>query len=129
VPTEEDFDAATLVEVLKHLPEDLKRSSIEEIHRGLRDDGVLLLTTPHRGWFAWLDPMDLKRRLRLTTGKGHKHYSLEEIRHPLDGLFSIKTIHRSSLVLHPISTCLGVGNNKRWRHLRSGQSDWNSRHD
>lgn len=123
------FDVVTFVEVLEHVPEHLERSCLEEIRRVIRDDGVLLLTTPHRGWFAWLDPMDLKRRLRLTQGKGHKHYSLDEIRELLDGLFVMETLHRSSLVLHPLSTWLGIGNRNRLRRLRSTLSDWDYNHD
>lgn len=122
------FDVVTFVEVLEHLPVDMERCSLEEIRRVLKDDGVLLLTTPHRGWFAWLDPMDAKRRLRIRKGKGHKHYSMDEIRSLLDGLFQIEMVHRSSLVLHPISTWLGIGNLKRWPRFRSALSDWDYRH-
>jgi SAM-dependent methyltransferase len=122
------FDAVTFVEVLEHLPPNLERASLQEIRRVLKEDGVLLLTTPHRGWFAWLDPMDAKRRLRIHRGKGHKHYSMEEIRSLLDGLFEIEDIHLSSFVFHPISTWLGIGNRNRWPRFRAALSDWDYRH-
>ncbi|MDQ3897249.1 MAG: class I SAM-dependent methyltransferase [Actinomycetota bacterium] len=122
------FDVVTFVEVLEHLPTHLERLALEEIRRVLRPDGLLLLTTPHKGWFAWLDPMDTKRRLRLQHGKGHKHYSMDEIRALLDGLFEIELVHRSSLILHPISTWLGIGNRNRWPTLRAALSDWDYRH-
>jgi len=122
------FEAVTFVEVLEHLPPQLERPALEEIRRVLTEDGVLLLTTPHKGWFAWLDPMDVKRRLRLEAGKGHKHYSMDEIGTLLDGLFEIEEVHRSSLVFHPVSTWLGIGNRDRWRRVRAALSDWDYRH-
>ena len=122
------FDVVVFSEVIEHLPADLERPALEEIHRVLRVDGVLLLTTPHQGWFAWLDPMDVKRRLGLRPGKGHKHYTVAEIEELFSGLFTIDTLHLSSLILHPISTWLGAGNQNRWLRFRSRLSDWDYRH-
>jgi SAM-dependent methyltransferase len=122
------FDVVTFAEVLEHLPSELERRALEEIRRVLRADGMLLLTTPHRGLFAWLDPMDVKRRLGIRPGKGHKHYSVVEIEDLLNGLFVIEKLHLSSLILHPLSTWAGIGNRKRWLRVRSFLSDWDYRH-
>lgn len=122
------FDVVTCSEVLEHVPVEVERPMIEECRRVLRDDGLFLFTTPHRGWFAWLDPMDTKRRLRLRAGKGHKHYTVDEIEALFEGLFKIDQLHLSSLLLHPISTWLGLGNQSRWLPLRGWMSDWDYQH-
>lgn len=122
------FDVVTCSEVLEHVPEEVERPMIEECRRVLRDDGLFLFTTPHRGWFAWLDPLDAKRRLGLRKGKGHKHYTVDEIEGLFDGLFIIEEMHLSSLVLHPLSTWLGLGNQRRWLRVRGLMSDWDYEH-
>jgi len=43
------FDAVTCIEVLEHLSDDGK--ALDEIHRVLKPDAVLVLTVPHRHWF------------------------------------------------------------------------------
>jgi ubiquinone/menaquinone biosynthesis C-methylase UbiE len=122
------FDVVTCSEVLEHVPAEIERALIAEMRRVITEDGTLLFTTPHRGWFAWLDPMDAKRRLGLRAGKGHKHYTVEEIHDLFDGLFSIAELDLNSLVLHPLSTWLGAGNRERWQRLRRALSDWDYRH-
>lgn len=122
------FDTVVCSEVMEHLPVELERRALEEMRRVLRISGRLLLTTPHAGAFAWLDPMDVKRRLRLRPGKGHKHYSVQEISQLLSGLFVIELLDLNSLLFHPISTALGVGNQHRLRQLREALSDWDYSH-
>jgi len=122
------FDVVTCSEVLEHVPVPLERPMIEECRRVLRDDGIFLFTTPHRGWFAWLDPLDAKRRLGLRSGKGHKHYTVDEIEILFDGLFKIDVLHLSSLIIHPLSTWLGFGQQQRWSRFRGWLSDWDYQH-
>jgi SAM-dependent methyltransferase len=122
------FDAVVCSEVVEHVPPEMERPLLEEMRRVISPDGTLLLTTPHRGWFGWLDPLDAKRRLGLRKGKGHKHYSVDEIEALLDGLFRINYLDRNSLFLHPVSTWLGAGNQLRWPRLRALISDWDYRH-
>lgn len=122
------FDVVTFSEVLEHLPADLERPAIGELRRVVADHGTLILTTPHKGWFAWLDPLDAKRRLRLRGGEGHKHYTIDDIERLLDGLFEIVELDRNSLILHPVSTWLGMGNQDRWIRLRGWMSDWDYQH-
>jgi ubiquinone/menaquinone biosynthesis C-methylase UbiE len=80
------FDTVVSSEVLEHLPTGMERPALAEIRRVITPNGRLLLTTPHKGWFAWLDPMDAKRRLRLRH-RGHRHYSWGQIEALLAGLF------------------------------------------
>jgi hypothetical protein len=83
---------------------------------------------PHRGWFAWLDPLHAKRRLGLRHGKGHKHYAVDEVAQLLNRLFEIVTLDRKSPLLHPISTWLGIGSQGRWPRLRGAIRDWDYQH-
>lgn len=122
------FDTVVCSEVVEHLAVELERPALEEMRRVLRISGRLLLTTPHAGAFAWLDPMDAKRRLGLRPGKGHKHYSVPEISQLLSGLFVIDHLDLNSFLFHPISTALGVGNQHRLRRLREALSDWDYTH-
>lgn len=122
------FGVVTCSEVIEHVPADLERPMLEEIRRVMTSDGTLLLTTPHRGWFAWLDPMDAKRRLGFRHDKGHKHYTVSEIEALFAGLFRIEHLDLNSLVLHPLSTWLGFGNQDRWGRLRGALSDWDYQH-
>lgn len=122
------FDVIVFSEVLEHLPASLERGVIEELRRVITTDGTLILTTPHAGWFAWLDPLDTKRRIGLRRGKGHKHYTVSEIERLFSGLFDITNLDLNSLILHPISTWLGLGDQSRWTHLRGKLSDWDYQH-
>jgi SAM-dependent methyltransferase len=117
------FDAIVFSEVLEHLPSGMERAALEEIRRVITPKGTLLLTTPHRGWFAWLDPMDAKRRLRLRK-VGHRHYSRDEIDELLAGLFRIDVFERSALILYAFSTALGTLNLSSLLRFRQRISDW-----
>ena len=125
----DSFDVVTCSEVLEHLPTELEDLCMAEIRRVIKPDGTLLFTVPHHGWFDWLDPMDLKRRLGIRPGKGHKHYSLGEIEALFADRFEIVELHRCSAVLYPLSTWLGAGNQNRWLPLRTAISDWDYRRD
>ena len=59
------FDYVTCVEVLEHLPAELRPAAFREMHRVLRPGGRLILTVPHAGLFTWLDSNNV--RLRLPT--------------------------------------------------------------
>src|SRR3990170_1748899 len=48
------FDAVLMLDVLEHVNDDGK--SIDEIVRVLRAGGYLILSTPHKGLFGFLDP-------------------------------------------------------------------------
>jgi ubiquinone/menaquinone biosynthesis C-methylase UbiE len=50
---DESFDVVTCCDTFEHVADE--RASLDEMWRVLRPGGVLILSTPHRGLFAWLD--------------------------------------------------------------------------
>ena len=93
------FDCVTCLEVLEHLPERNWKAAIEEMKRTLKPGGVLILTVPHAGLFAWLDSNNVRHRLpllyRTIFGRGlrdlgydstgrtvewHKHFHVSELK-------------------------------------------------
>lgn len=57
------LDAVTCCDVLEHMSDDVRRDALSEILRVLADDGVLIVTTPHKGLFAFADPENFKFRV------------------------------------------------------------------
>lgn len=56
------FRAVTLIEVLEHVSDEVV--VLDEIRRVLVAGGTLVLTTPHAGRWAWLDPDNFKFRAK-----------------------------------------------------------------
>jgi SAM-dependent methyltransferase len=54
------FDAVVCLDVLEHVKDEL--AAINELHRVLAPGGLLLLSTPHRGAFSILDPVNYPPR-------------------------------------------------------------------
>jgi SAM-dependent methyltransferase len=54
--------AVTCLDVLEHMPGELRRAALGEMRRVLRPDGVLVVTTPHKGLLAFADPENFKFR-------------------------------------------------------------------
>jgi SAM-dependent methyltransferase len=108
----EAFDCVVFSEVLEHVPQELETQCIAEIRRILCAGGTLILTTPHRGTFAWLDPLEMKPHLRRLSGalrgqgrivKGHKHYGLDELSALLNPHFVIRKVERTGKILYPLA--------------------------
>lgn len=55
-------DAVTCCDVLEHMPAAVRLAALREIHRVLRPDGVLVVTTPHKGLLEIADPENFKFR-------------------------------------------------------------------
>jgi SAM-dependent methyltransferase len=101
---EGQFDAVVLSDVLEHVGQELQQGVISEARRVLKPGGLLILTVPHTGWTAFLDPMDVKRRLprpyrwymrrsgyepSTATDIGHAHLSRRDLVRLLDGYFVV----------------------------------------
>jgi len=103
----ETFDVAILSEVIEHVGDENKQLVIDEACRTLKPGGLFIFSCPYAGIFAWLDPMDFKRRftpvyrlyMRVSGYKpstpiriGHKHLSIKEIRTLFAGRFVIEKV-------------------------------------
>jgi len=115
------FDAVVMLEVIEHTRSDT--AAVAEIRRVLRVGGTLILSTPHAGIFAFLDPYNLRRALqqrfpraygaagwlvRFESGQftanvdRHRHYTLDELVALLGGDFVIRTVYRGGLLIFPL---------------------------
>ncbi len=115
---DQSFGAVMLTEVLEHTRDD--RATLKEIARVTRPGGVLLVSTPHRGLFAALDPDNVLNsffksisRLRLPKPGGgkfyenfkfdwHRHYSEAELRALLGDDWVIEKVYFGGLLLYPL---------------------------
>jgi SAM-dependent methyltransferase len=120
------FDAVVGLEVIEHTASDT--AAIAELHRVLRVGGTLILSTPHVGTFAFLDPHNLRRAVarrlpfvasgvdrfaryhnaQLTDNlNGHRHYRRDELTRLLEPRFAVRATYRGGLLLYPLMA-LGV---------------------
>ncbi len=106
------FDCVVFSEVIEHVPAEEEQRCIRELHRVCRPGGRLILTTPHRGTFWWLDPLMFKTHLRKLAGlargrrmrlKGHKHYRVDELRALIEPDFVIESVDRVGWLLYPLA--------------------------
>jgi 2-polyprenyl-3-methyl-5-hydroxy-6-metoxy-1,4-benzoquinol methylase len=117
----EAFDAIVMLEVIEHTDSDA--AAMAEIRRVLKPGGVLVLSTPHAGLFAFLDPYNLRRAaqrtwpaayrlasrlVRFESGQftdnldHHRHYRLKDLAALLEQDFIIHIVHRGGLFLYPL---------------------------
>ncbi len=134
---ESSFDAIVMLEVVEHARSD--RAALAEIRRVLKPGGILILSTPHAGLFAFLDPYNLRRSLgrrfprlcalaarlvRFESGQftenleRHRHYRMREISALLGPEFTIRAVHRGGLLLYPLTAaCISVVG-RLWKNAR-----------
>jgi ubiquinone/menaquinone biosynthesis C-methylase UbiE len=131
------FDCVTCLEVLEHLPEPNWRQAIREMQRVLKPGGVLIVTVPHAGMFAWMDSNNVRHRLpglyrRVLRGglrdanydaldrhvEWHKHFTKSELETVIgrDGWSNVRFSY-GGLFLMPLTDWLS------WPFYRAGKSD------
>jgi 2-polyprenyl-3-methyl-5-hydroxy-6-metoxy-1,4-benzoquinol methylase len=97
-----DFDVVIAADVFEHIQIEDEEAFIAKCVSSLKRGGKLIVSVPHKGAFAWLDPYEIKPlihrtlvRLGMMKGvhngscdirKGHKHYRLDELNGQFSGL-------------------------------------------
>ena len=122
IPFEDDsFDYVTCIEVLEHLPPDLRPKAFTEMRRVLLPGGRLVMTVPHAGWFSWLDSNNMRFRFpwiyKCVVGRGrrdgnyekqarkvewHHHFTLAEMVDLAGNGWEIECVERGGLFLYPL---------------------------
>ncbi|HEU4686129.1 MAG TPA: class I SAM-dependent methyltransferase [Nitrospira sp.] len=116
------FDAVVMLEVIEHTASDA--AAIRELRRVLKPGGLLILSTPHAGLFAWLDPYNVRRTVqqraplvatltgrlaRFSNGQftdnldWHRHYRVAELRRLLHPSFAVRGVYRGGFWLYPVA--------------------------
>ena len=130
----ESFDAVILTDVLEHVADE--RATLNELFRVLKPGGCLIITTPHKGLFAFLDPDNyawhlrtkfprLYRRLfRMKHGREpspkvgyeskHRHYRLDDLVGLLENsafkhYYEVERVFRSGLFCSVLTSNLFEG--------------------
>uniref|UniRef100_B8HY93 Methyltransferase type 11 n=1 Tax=Cyanothece sp. (strain PCC 7425 / ATCC 29141) TaxID=395961 RepID=B8HY93_CYAP4 len=118
---DQSFQYVTCTEVLEHLPSHLWSVAFSEMQRVLQPGGRLILTTPHAGWFAWLDSNNIRFRLpqlyRMFIGRGlrdapllacnrkvewHYHFTKDELINLSGSGWKIVATQYGGLLLYPL---------------------------
>ncbi|MBD1846521.1 methyltransferase domain-containing protein [Cyanobacteria bacterium FACHB-63] len=121
----ESFDYVTCTEVLEHIPVELRSQGLQEMQRVLKPNGYLVLSTPHRGWFDWMDAGNLRFRMpgvyRWIVKGGlrdssyealnrhvewHGHFKFEELMAIAGEGWKVITVERGGLFLFPLMDLL-----------------------
>jgi len=91
------YDSIIAADVFEHIPLEQESAFVEKCVASLRPGGSMVISVPHQGTFACLDPYQVKPAVhrilarfhlykRIHNGccdirKGHKHYALHELMH------------------------------------------------
>lgn len=134
---DDTFDCVTCLEVIEHLPEENWAIAIADMRRVLKPGGVLIVTVPHAGMFAWMDSNNVRHRLpalyRMIVRRGlrdsnysalerqvewHKHFTKKELERIIgdSGWESVRFSYGGSF-LFPLADWLS------WPFYRAGRSD------
>jgi SAM-dependent methyltransferase len=103
------YDSVIAADVFEHILLEQEHAFVDKCVSALRPGGSMIISVPHRGTFACLDPYQIKpaihrilSRLGLYKSmhngfcdirKGHKHYSLEEIAEKFSSLQVSKVVY------------------------------------
>jgi SAM-dependent methyltransferase len=126
----------TCIEVLEHVPADLRARALAEMRRVLRPGGRLVLRVPHAGLFAFLDPNNLRFRFprlyRRLIGRGrrddgfdggssgvvwHHHFTRQELLTLAGEGWQVEAWRRGGLLITPLVDLA------RWPFYRTGRGD------
>ncbi|HEX9444303.1 MAG TPA: class I SAM-dependent methyltransferase [Candidatus Binatia bacterium] len=131
---EGSFDAIVMLEVIEHTASD--SAAIEEVRRTLKPQGALVLSTPHAGLFAFLDPCNIRktaerlfpRLCRVAASAArfesnqftenmerHRHYRPQQIIGLLGPDFEVHAMHRGGLLLYPLAAASISVVGRLWR--------------
>jgi|GEM_PF-747618 len=138
----EQFDRVFCTEVIEHIPPELRAQGFREMQRVLKPGGVLVLTVPHAGWFAWMDSNNVRFRLprlyQRLVGNGlrdrnyehlgrhvewHEHFRLDELLKLAGAGWETRLVKHGGLLLYPLMDWLSWPFYRRGRHdhwLRRG---------
>lgn len=110
------FDTIVLNDVIEHVRNE--KECLNEIFRILQPSGTLIITTPHRGLFEILDPVNYKFRLKLNKKYQppgyehfHRHYTLKNLVSLLNqtsfrNKYKIDTVFKSGLFIEVLTSNL-----------------------
>ena len=116
------FDCVTCIEVLEHIPSNLRSKALSEMRRVLRPRGRLVLRVPHAGLFAFLDSNNIRFRIPriynalLKNGRRdagyaggsadvvwHQHFKKQELQELLGEGWELESSRTGGLLLFPLS--------------------------
>ena len=128
---DDSFDYVTCIEVLEHIPQTLRRTTLREVWRVLKPGGKLVLRCPHAGIFQGLDPSNLRFRFprlhRTIIRRGlrddgyrdaadgvvwHHHFNRDELLDLLGPGFELEAQRYGGMLLVPL------GDLMRWPFYR-----------
>lgn len=111
------FDGLLLLDVIEHVPNE--QAVVDEIARLLRPGGRLVLSVPNKGALAFLDSLNIYRRLlgpcapdptddpSWAQSHVHRHYSRSDLERLLGPRFRICSAHYTGLgIAEPVNLAL-----------------------